>query len=438
MKKVLIITYYWPPSGGAGVQRWLKFVKYLRDFGWEPVIFTPENPEAPSTDDSLLKDVPDGIEIIKNKIWEPYSFYKKFTGKKSSEKIQAGFIAEKENKFQLLEDVAVWLRGNLFIPDARKFWINPSVKLLTSYLKNSPVDLIVSTGPPHSTHLIALKLKKRLDIPWLADFRDPWTNIDFYKDLKLSKRADRIHHKLEREVLEKADTVTVISRGMEMDFQTKFKRQYHIIPNGFDDDDMVHAGISAEGYQQDKFVLAHVGSLNKDRNPLNLWKALKKLVDEDNRFASLLEIRNVGKLDINALNTLKEYGLYKYLNKISYLSHQEVIAQQQRATILLLLVNRTPNAKLIVTGKIFEYLISGRPVLCIAPVDGDAAFIINETKCGHVFDFDNVSELKSYLMESFEQFKRGTLNPLCENVDQYNRRVLTEKMATLFTKTSNG
>ena len=436
MKKVLIITYYWPPSGGAGVQRWLKFVKYLRDFGWEPVIFTPENPEAPSTDESLLKDVPDGIEIIKNKIWEPYTFYKKFTGKKSSEKIQAGFIAEKENKFQLLENIAVWLRGNLFIPDARKFWIKPSVKLLAKYLKNNPVDLIVSTGPPHSAHLIALKLKKRFDIPWLADFRDPWTNIDFYKDLKLSKRADRIHHKLEREVLEKADAITVISKGMEIDFQSKFKRQYHIIPNGFDDDDMVHAGISPEGYPQDKFVLAHVGSLNKDRNPLNLWKVLKELVDEDSRFASLLEIRNVGKLDINALNTLKKYGLNKYLNKISYLSHQEVIAQQQRATILLLLVNRTPNAKLIVTGKIFEYLISGRPVLCIAPVDGDAAFIINETKCGHVFDFDNVSELKNYLLEVFEQFKSGTLTPRCENVDQYNRRVLTKKMAALFTKTS--
>ncbi len=436
MKKVLIITYYWPPSGGAGVQRWLKFVKYLRDFGWEPVIFTPENPEAPSTDESLLKDVPDGIEIIKNKIWEPYTFYKKFTGKKSSEKIQAGFIAEKENKFQLLENIAVWLRGNLFIPDARKFWIKPSVKLLAKYLKNNPVDLIVSTGPPHSAHLIALKLKKRFDIPWLADFRDPWTNIDFYKDLKLSKRADRIHHKLEREVLEKADAITVISKGMEIDFQSKFKRQYHIIPNGFDDDDMVHAGISPEDYPQDKFVLAHVGSLNKDRNPLNLWKVLKELVDEDSRFASLLEIRNVGKLDINALNTLKKYGLNKYLNKISYLSHQEVIAQQQRATILLLLVNRTPNAKLIVTGKIFEYLISGRPVLCIAPVDGDAAFIINETKCGHVFDFDNVSELKNYLLEVFEQFKSGTLNPRCENVDQYNRKVLTKKMAALFTKTS--
>ena len=437
MKKVLIITYYWPPSGGAGVQRWLKFVKYLRDFEWEPVIFTPENPEAPSTDESLLKDVPDGIEIIKNRIWEPYNFYKKFTGKKSSEKIQAGFIAEKENKFQLLEDVAVWLRGNLFIPDARKFWIKPSVRLLTKYLKNNPVDLIVSTGPPHSAHLIALKLKKKLGVPWLADFRDPWTNIDFYKDLKLSKRADRIHHKLEREVLKKADSITVISRGMEMDFQSKFRRQYHIIPNGFDDDDMVHGGISTEDHPQDKFVLAHAGSLNKDRNPLNLWRALKELVDEDNRFENVLEIRNVGKLDINALNTLKDYGLDKYLNKISYLSHQEVIAQQQRATMLLLLVNRTPNAKLIVTGKIFEYLISGRPVLCIAPVDGDAAFIINETKCGHVFDFDDVSELKSYLLEAFEQFKSGTLNPRCENVDQYNRKVLTKKMATLFAKTSN-
>jgi hypothetical protein len=191
-RKVLIITYYWPPSGGAGVQRWLKFSKYLRDYDWEPVIYTPENPEAPAIDNSLEKDIPMGIKVIKRPITEPYLAYKRFVGMKLDEKVNAGFLQEKE-KPGLLEGIAVWLRGNLFIPDARRFWIRPSAKYLVNYLKAHPVDAIVSTGPPHSMHLIALQVYKKLNIPWLADFRDPWTGIDFYHQLKLTLLADRIH-----------------------------------------------------------------------------------------------------------------------------------------------------------------------------------------------------------------------------------------------------
>ncbi|MBE9481851.1 MAG: glycosyl transferase family 1, partial [Bacteroidetes bacterium] len=175
MKKVLIITYYWPPSGGAGVQRWLKFVKYLREFGWEPIVYTPENPEAPDIDNSLEKDIPDNLTVIKRKIWEPYTAYKKFIGQEKEQKINAGFLSENK-KPKLSENISVWIRGNFFIPDARKFWIKPSVKFLTNYLKNNPVDAMISSGPPHSMHMIALGLKQRLGIPWLADFRDPWTN----------------------------------------------------------------------------------------------------------------------------------------------------------------------------------------------------------------------------------------------------------------------
>ena len=190
MNRVLIISYYWPPSGGAGVQRWLKFSKYLRDFGWEPVIYTPENPESPDVDKSLLKDIPPGIEVIKKQIWEPYDAYKRFIGQKKDEKIQAGFLSEKKRN-PLFENISVWIRGNFFIPDARRFWIKPSIRFLIKYLAAHPVNAIVSTGPPHSMHLIALGLKKKLNIPWLADFRDPWTTIDFYHQLHLTRQADK-------------------------------------------------------------------------------------------------------------------------------------------------------------------------------------------------------------------------------------------------------
>jgi glycosyltransferase involved in cell wall biosynthesis len=432
MKKVLIITYYWPPSGGAGVQRWLKFVKYMRDFGWEPVVFIPEDPEYPSIDESLLKDIPENLETIKIKFWEPYTLYKIFTGKKRESRVQAGFIAEEKTKSKALEKFSIWFRGNFFIPDARRFWIGPSVKKLSSYLKKNKVDVMVSTGPPHSAHMIALKLKKKFNLPWVADFRDPWTNIDFYKDLMLTTIADKIHHKMERTVLEKA----VISGGMEHDFKQIVNRKYHVLPNGYDPDD-VHVSVSEETPKTcDKFILSHIGSLNKDRNPLNLWQALKELTNEDQRFAQQLEIRNVGKIDYTAIETMKSFGLDQYLNKVDYLPHEKVIEQQQNASMLLLLVNRTPNAKLIVTGKIFEYLVSGRPILCIGPEDGDAAAILKETGCGKTFDFEEVEKLKEHILKSFSLFKKNKLTPSCKNIEHYNRKNLTKKLCSIFQEIS--
>ena len=199
-KKVLIITYYWPPSGGAGVQRWLKFVKYLPKFGWEPIVFTVQNGEYPVIDNSLVNDVSSNLQVIKSPIWEPYSVYKKLTGRKKEETINSGFLVESE-KSKFIENIGKWIRGNFFIPDARKFWIKPSVKTLSNFLIKHPVDIIISSGPPHSSHLIAKKLKSKFNIPWVSDFRDPWTNIDYYKELKLTKWADQKHKVLEKDVL---------------------------------------------------------------------------------------------------------------------------------------------------------------------------------------------------------------------------------------------
>jgi hypothetical protein len=425
LKKVLIITYYWPPSGGAGVQRWLKFVKYLREFGWEPVVYTPENPEAPAIDHSLEKDIPEGISIVKTKIREPYSLYKKVTGQKSEDKIKTGFLSEKK-KPSLAENMSVWIRGNLFIPDARKFWIKPSVKFLTKYLKDHPVDALVSTGPPHSMHMIAMGIKKKLNLPWLADFRDPWTNIDFYDQLKLTKRADRKHHALEKQVLTEADVVCVVSPGMTEDFRAKVKREYTIIPNGYDAADL-QAGVNVP--KSEKFTLSHIGSLTRTRNAGNLWLVLAELVKEDEKFAEDLEIRNVGKMDYHVGEMIEKAGLKKYLVSVDYLPHEQVIEEQKKASLLLLLINNTPNAKMILTGKLFEYLISETPVVCIGPPDGDAANILKQTNCGEVFDFSDRTSLKSYIIEAYHKFKAEKLASGCAGVEQYERHKLTEKMA---------
>ncbi|NOX84448.1 MAG: glycosyltransferase family 4 protein [Chlorobi bacterium] len=429
MKKVLIITYYWPPSGGGGVQRWLKFVKYLGEFGWEPVIYTPENPEMPSVDKALLKEVPDNLTVIRRKIWEPYSFYKKFTGRKKEDKIQTAFLTEQKHKRGLAEHFSVWVRGNLFIPDARKFWIKPSVKYLTRYLQENPVDVIVSTGPPHSVHLIGMALKHKLNIPWLADFRDPWTNIDYYRDLKLGKRADRIHHQLEKSVLRQADAVTVVSPGMEKDFKSIYSKKYHVIPNGYDAADL--EGLHEIKPENDKFVLAHIGSLTRTRNPENLWEALKQLVNEDKEFAKSLSIVNVGKTDISVTDSLQRAGLEKYLLRKGYLSHEEVLKEQRKATLLLLFINNTPNANLILTGKLFEYLAARRPIICVGPENGDAAAVISETGAGKVYGFQEVKKLKADLAGYYALFKSGKLEKTSGDIEQYERKNLTKKMSEI-------
>lgn len=429
-RKVLIITYYWPPSGGAGVQRWLKFTKFLRQFGWEPVIYTPENPEAPAVDTSLEKDIPEGILILKRPITEPYSLYKRFVGMKPGEKVNAGFLQEKE-KPGLAEGFAVWLRGNFFIPDARRFWIRPSVKFLTGYLKNHAVDAIVSTGPPHSMHLIALKIHKKLNIPWLADFRDPWTGIDFYHQLKLTPIADRIHHRLEKRVLSTATSVTVVSQDMVQEFMAIVQRGYELVTNGFDEEDISPLPLNQ---LNTKFSISHIGSINASRNPAGLWKVLSEMVNHDPDFAAALQINLIGKVDITVLKSIEVNGLRKYVTLNEYMPHREVMHEIQKSQVLLLLINNTPNAKGILTGKIFEYLGSGRPVLSIGPEDGEAAVMLHDSEAGHTAGYENDAAMRSILSDYFMRYREQRLVSNTANSLKYSRKALTGKIAEILNR----
>lgn len=432
MKKVLIITYYWPPSGGAGVQRWLKFVKYLQDFGWEPIVYTAENGEMPVIDESLMKDVPENITVLKTKIWEPYNFYKKLLGKKD-EKINAAFLNE-SGKTSKLSKLAVWIRGNFFIPDARKFWIKPSIKYLNNYLQKNKVDAIISSGPPHSMHLIALGVKrKNKHLKWVVDFRDPWTNIDFYKDLMLTSFADKKHKRLEKDVVKESDAVISIGKALNNELyeinNRQQKEKFNVITNGFDEDDLSKKEITKDS----KFSIAHIGTLVKTRNPETLWKVLQDLVTENNSFKNQLEIKLVGKLDIDVVNSIKKHKLDSFVNKIDYLPHNLVIEEQQKSKINLLLVNNTPNAKGILTGKFFEYLAAGSPILAIGPTNGDLAEILNETKAGLISDFNDTVTLKNNILQLFnnQQLQRN------ENaIKNYSRKKLTQKLASILDELS--
>lgn len=396
MKKVLIITYYWPPSGGAGVQRWLKFAKYIQLYDCEPVIYTPENPEPPDIDETLMNDIPHSITVIRRPVWEPYSLYKRMTGKRKNERITHGFLREQKSK-GLTERLSVWIRGNIFIPDARCFWIRPSIKFLSRYLQEHPVDLVISSGPPHSMHLIALGLKKKFNIPWLADFRDPWTEIDYYGKLKLTRLANRRHKILEKKVLTKADRVLTVGKHLAERLEKLGATKVEVIPNGFDKEDFSFLPVDLDK----SFTITHTGSINSDRNPEILWQVLAGICSKNNTFNELLRLRFVGKTDHIIKESLQQYKLETHAEFISYLPHREALKIAASSAMLLLLINQTPNRQGIVTGKLFEYLATGRPILCIGPVDGEAAAILRECDCGRTFDYSESNSIAEWINDMF-------------------------------------
>lgn len=372
MKRVLIITYYWPPNGGAGVYRWLKLSKLLPEHGWQPVIYTPENPEVVADDPGLLKDIRADIEVVKRPITEPFNLYKRFTGRSTKEKVQVGFLNE-QKQGGWKEDFALWVRSNFFIPDARVWWVRPSVKFLKQWLRKNPVDAIISTGPPHSMHLIALGLKRALDVKWVADFRDPWTDIDFYAQLKLAAWADAKHKRLEGAVLREADRVVTVSWHWAQDLQKLGAKDVAVITNGYDPDDLPAAAVPVD----EDYSLVHIGSLSPTRNAPELWKALRVLCDEAPDFAAKFKLRFVGPVDHTIAESVSTAGLGAHLERTGRVTHGEAMRHMQRARVLLLLVNDTPNLLGILPGKLFEYVGAGRPILGVGPVAGDAARVLD-------------------------------------------------------------
>ncbi|MHB9142154.1 MAG: glycosyltransferase [Paludibacter sp.] len=426
MKKVLIITYYWIPSGGSGVQRWVKFAKYLRDFGWEPIIYTPLNPEFPSIDHSFEKDITNDITVLKTPIWEPYNFYRKLARRKN-EPINAGFISENK-KHGWKDKLSVWIRGNFLIPDPRKFWVRPSVNYLTNYLKSNPVDAIITTGPPHSMHLIGLGLKSSFpSLPWIADFRDPWTNVYYFKDLKISWFANSVHKRLEKKIIRNADCVLVVSRGMKDEFELLNPKKIEIITNGFDQDDIPEAKLTLD----QKFSISHIGLLTERQNPHILWKVLSEICETNSEFKSDLRIQLIGKIDFSVLDSIQKSGLQEQLIKIPYLPHDEAIAKQQSSQVLLLLLLNQAGTKAILTGKLFEYLAAKRPVLAIGSTDGDASAVLKQTGSGFMVDFEDEVTTKQIVLDYYSRYKTNSLIIKLESVEQFSRRSLTGELANL-------
>lgn len=426
MKKVLIVTYYFPPAGGPGVQRWLKFIKYLPDCQLEPIVYIPQNPTYPIVDEGLLSEVSTSLTILKQPIWEPYGLASLFS-KKKIKNISAGIIPTL-HKQSWKERLALFVRGNLFIPDARVFWVKPSVAFLREYCQTNQIDTIITTGPPHSLHLIGLALQKQMGIKWVADFRDPWTTIGYHKALKLLPWAQRKHKRLEKEVLQAADAIIVTSATTKTEFETLTSRPIEVITNGYD--------IATEpSLQLDaKFSLAHIGSLLSARNPIVLWEALAELLQEVPELASHLQLNFIGTTSQEVKDTLEKRGLLSYVHDYGYVAHLDAVCFQKQSQILLLIEIDSPDTKLILPGKLFEYLVSGRPILAMGPESSDFASIISETQTGAFFRYSQKEEVKAYILSCFTAFLAGTLKVSAHGIEKYARKNLTEQLARLLTK----
>jgi len=421
-------VYYWPPAGGSGVQRFLKFVKYFRDFGWEPVVFCPEGAEYPVLDENLLADIPEGIEVIKHPIWEPFMLYKLFTGKGKKGKLSIN-LTTYAKKPGIREKLSLWVRANLFLPDAKVFWVKPALSFLEVYLKENPVEAVITTSPPMSLSLIGKGLQEKLNLPWIADFRDPWTDIDWFADLPLTSWARKTHFRLQAEVLSKADAVTVIGPTMAALMQQHVNRPIDVITNGYDEADLQKNPVLSP-----KFTLLHIGVLLRNRNHPFFWQVLGEIVRENGQFAQDLDLQLIGQVDYHVPEEIKANGLEAQTTFGAYVPHQEAVLKQQQAQVLLLFIDNIPTAKLTLTGKFFEYLLVGRPILAIGPPDGDVAHIVNECHAGQVVNFGDKVTMKKAILDLYSAYKSGNLGSGVKGIEAYSRKALTGKMAEILNR----
>lgn len=405
------------------MQRWLKFVKYLPDFDVEPFVYTPLNPHYPLQDPSLVSEVPKGVPVIKKRILEPYSFSRLFS-KKETATISSGIIAE-EKKQSPLQKLMLFIRGNLFIPDARVLWVKPSVKYLKEYLQQNKIDTIITTGPPHSLHLTGLKLQKELGMKWIADFRDPWTNIGYHKKLRLTSRAEKKHIKLELEVLENANHIVTTSFTTAKEFREKTSRPVTVITNGFDET------VVTEVEPDKSFIIAHIGSLLSGRNPVNLWKVLGELVIENESFKRDLNLQLTGVVSKEVLDAIKNAGLQNNLEEKDYVAHREALTLQRKARLLLLIEIDSEETRGIIPGKVFEYLAAKRPIVAVGPGNWDVEKVFEETGAGRVFGYNAHEKMKKEILLQYRKFKEGESHIQPGDLEKYTRKNLTRSMAAI-------
>jgi len=426
MEKVLIITYYWPPSGGAGVQRWVKLAKFLTKQNITVHILTVDEKYASymqydSSFDSEIKSN-NKLHVHKTKSFEIISYYSKIAGKKNVP--TAGFSNVDNASFT--QKVATFIRSNFFIPDPRKGWNKYAYKEAVKIINKYNIKTVITSSPPHSTQLIGLKLKKKLNINWVADLRDPWTDIYYYSILKHTFVSSAIDKAFERKVLVNADKVLTVSEGLKDLFLAKSEKinpdKIKILPNGFDPDDF----INAKKTNRESFTICYTGTMSDQYEPQKFLETFSEFIRDKNDTKILLQI--VGNISKSILENIEKLKLGNYFQYIDTVPHNAIIDYQINASVLLLIIPNVKNAKGILTGKLFEYLASKNPILMIGPKSGDAAKIISECNAGIIFERNEKESIKAYLEEKYQMFKGGESILNSSIINEYNRKYQAQEL----------
>jgi glycosyltransferase involved in cell wall biosynthesis len=432
MKRVLFITYYFPPSGGSGVQRGLKMVKYLGAEGWEPLVLTvdPAHAAYPDLDPAMATDVPAGTRVERTRAWDPYALYARFMGKQKKDAVGVGFLGADHASAK--ERFARWIRANLFLPDARVGWASHATRAARALFEDPGFDAIVTTGPPHSTHLIGARLARTTGRPWVADLRDAWPDPAYAEMLPSSGWARRRDRRMRQRALDAASVCLAVTEDLACQMRAATGHDFRVIRNGFDPADFSEQPPP----DMDRFRITHTGNLGPARDPEPLWTVLSRSANRDRWPA--LRVQLVGNVDPGIEETIRKAGLVDRMERIPYVPHHEATRSMQRAALLLLPINRVGDAAGIVTGKIYEYLASGRPIVGLGDRDGEAARILADSGAGVMLDWRDADGLESLIDRHYTAWQAGT--PLAgatrEDLSPYSRRQQAAALARILDELS--
>lgn len=433
-KKVLIASYIFPPAGGSGAQRIINFARYLPQFGYEPVILTVENPPEGNIDIDLLEKVSPDLKVVRTRTFEPDNF--------DDPKLTLKNFTLKNFKNKMIRNYFRFFDFTL-IPDEKIGWVKRSVKRGIKLIEEDNIEAVITSGPPYSTHILGLNLKQQTGIKWIADFRDGWTQFSPHFQPHL-KRFLKHEEKMEKKVIEGADAVVAVAENILKGFAEKYpdcKERVHLITNGFESEDFSLAEKFSDKKLEDYFasldktqmLIVHTGSLYAQRNPCDLLKALKELYADNALPHSAVKVLLVGSFDRTVREMLADSAYKEFVKVHNFVSHRDSIQCIMRSDLLLLIVDNVAVSDRIYTGKIFEYLGSGKPVIALSPLNSPAASLITKAGTGKVFKYGDIDELKKELLSAYELFKKGALktSPETKFISSFERKKLTGRLAEI-------
>lgn len=434
MKNILVIAYYFPPSGGPGVQRVLKHVQYFKEFGYNPIVLTVENGEFPARDESLIAKIPTNIDVHRTYIFEPYSFYKSFTGKSQDTPIDVNTIHKEGTRLSIKENIAELIRATIFIPDARIGWLFTAKNKAMELVHKFNIKGIYSSSPPYTCALIARNIKIRTGLPWIAGFRDPWT--DFISTPNRWIIPKLIDKELEKSVFQEANYVEVAWEGITKDALSKYpfldKNKFITIPNGFDSNDFERI----ETKRNEKFTITYTGSMYGRRNPKALLEAFNKLISDGKISIEDFKIRLIGRFGNEIFEIIENSGLKETIEVVNYMAHSDSIKELQKSDVLLLIVDESKESEEIVPGKVYEYMGILKPILVIAPEDGAIAELITETNSGLIAHQSNIEKISENIITYYNRWmnQETIYNPFINKINNYERKNSTKRLAELYDK----